>query len=55
MEVPLAVRQRGHSAQWTSQKVDATLQGDLASPVPAEVQLATGWRRWLRRVMGHED
>lgn len=23
-------------------------------PVPAEVALATGWRRWWRRIMGHE-
>lgn len=29
-------------------------QGTPGDPVPAEVALATGWRRWLRRIMGHE-
>ena len=36
------------------QRGDSTFQEDRDAPVPAEVQLATGWRRWLRRVMGHE-
>lgn len=30
------------------------LQEPAANPVPAEVELATGWRRWFRRVMGYE-
>lgn len=42
------------------QDVEAALQGvavqePVVNPVPAEIQLATGWRRWLRRVMGYES
>lgn len=31
-----------------------TLQEADSEPVPAQVQLATGWRRWWRRMLGHE-
>jgi hypothetical protein len=30
------------------------LRGAYGESVPAQVSLATGWRRWWRRVMGHE-
>ena len=32
---------------------DSTLRQAYKEPVPAQVALATGWRRWWRRVMGH--
>lgn len=31
-----------------------TLLDSHEAPVPTEVTLATGWRRWWRRVLGHE-
>ena len=31
---------------------DSTLQEAYTDPVPAQVQLATGWRRWWRRMTG---
>lgn len=48
------------SASEGPQRVEDAAQGNSVSqeisdaPVPAEVQLATGWRRWWRRVLGHE-
>jgi hypothetical protein len=33
---------------------DSTLHDLSGNPVPTEVQLATGWRRWFRRIMGYE-
>jgi excisionase family DNA binding protein len=33
---------------------DKTLHGAIAEPVPAQVSLATGWRRWWRKILGHE-
>lgn len=42
--------QRDEGAQMGNQ----TLQEPTADPVPTEVQLATGWRRWWRRVLGYE-
>jgi hypothetical protein len=30
-----------------------TLQGAHSHPVSAQISLATGWRRWWRRIMGH--
>lgn len=36
------------------QKGAEALKMPLEVSAPAEVQLATGWRRWFRRVMGYE-
>ena len=33
---------------------NVTWQEAYSEPVPTQVSLATGWRRWWRRVMGHE-
>lgn len=33
---------------------DLTLQEAESEPVPTEISLATAWRRWWRRVMGHQ-
>jgi hypothetical protein len=33
---------------------DSTLRGAYGEPMPTQVALATGWRRWWRRIMGHE-
>lgn len=33
---------------------DLTLRETHSEPVPTEVSLATAWRKWWRRVLGHE-
>lgn len=46
--------QEGPGRTQPSHMTNETLRGAFVEPVPSQVTLATAWRRWLRRVMGHE-
>lgn len=46
--------QEGPQSGDALQMTPDTLQGPFMAPDSAEATPATGWRRWLRRVMGHD-